>query len=340
MCRAVAGPPVKAMYVYNSNPASIAPNQTAVLLGLRREDLFTVVHEQSWTDTADYADIVLPATTFLEHQDFQGAYGHYYLQHSDPAIAPQGHARSNVAVFRELAARMGFTEPCFRDSEDTMIEQALGNAPSPWLGGITREQLAAEHSIRVQPSGADGGTLPFSSADWFRTPSGRAEFFSETLAARGLDPLPDFVAPVESRHGAGARDYPLELLARKAENHTNSTFGGLPGHRALEAAHAGVLEMHPDDAAARGLRNGDAVEVFNARGRVTLIVRLPQGEPPAVPQGVAACRLGWNKLARGGLGINTLTSERLTDLGGGPTFYSTMVEVRLATEGTPVEDAR
>ncbi len=327
---AADGPPVKALYVYNSNPAVIAPNQTAVLHGLRREDLFTVVHEQSWTDTTDYADIVLPATTFLEHEDFQGAYGHYYLQHSTQAIAPRGEARSNVAVFRGLAARMGFIEPCFQDSEATMIDQALIGAPSPGLAGMTRQRLTAEHSIRVQPVSADGSALPFSTPAWFRTPSGRAEFFSETLAARGLDPLPDYVPPVESRHGAAAAEYPLELLARKADNHMNSTFAGLPGHRALEKEHAGVLEMHPEDAAARGIQNGDVVEVWNARGSLTLIARLPQGEPAAVPPGVAACRLVWNKLARGWRGINTLTSERLTDLGGGPTFYSTMVEVRRA----------
>ena len=141
-------PPVKALFVYNSNPAAIAPNQNAVLRGMMRDDLFTVVHEQFLSDTTDYADIVLPATTFLEHKDFQGAYGHYFLQMSEQAIAPLGEARSNIWLFRQLAERMGFTEPCFQDSVDDMIEQAL-NTPS--IGGITREELERENRIRVAP---------------------------------------------------------------------------------------------------------------------------------------------------------------------------------------------
>jgi anaerobic selenocysteine-containing dehydrogenase len=322
----LSDPSVQAMLVYNSNPAAIAPNQKAVLQGLRREDLFTVVHEQFFTDTTDYADVVLPATTFFEHKDFQGTYGHYYVQLSEAAIAPLGEARSNVTLFRQLAQRMGFTESCFMDSEEDMIDQALRGTNVPWLEGITREQLESQHSIRLKfPQERNGGVFqPFVSEEWFQTPSGKAEFYSETLAAQGCDPLPGYVAADESRHSPLARKFPLELLPRKNDNFMNSTFAGLPAHQAMETAHSGVLEMHPADAHARGIGDGDAVEVFNDRG----IIRLRAKVGASVPAGVAASRLGWNKLTRDGQGVNSLTSETLTDLGGGPTFYSTLVEVR------------
>jgi anaerobic selenocysteine-containing dehydrogenase len=322
----LSDPPVQAMLAYNSNPAVIAPNQKAVLRGLRRDDLFTVVHEQFLTDTTDYADIVLPATTFFEHKDFQGTYGHYYVQLSEPAIAPLGEARSNVTLFRQLAQRMGFTESCFLDSEEDMIDQALSGTNSPWIDGITREQLESEHSIRLKfPQEQQGGAFqPFVSAEWFQTPSGNAEFYSETLAAQGYDPLPGYVAADESRHSPLARKFPLELLPRKNDNYMNSTFAGLSAHQAMETAHSGVLEMHPADAQARGIADGDAVEVFNERGKIPLRAKVGA----SVPAGVAASRLGWNKLTRDGQGVNSLTSETLTDLGGGPTFYSTLVEVR------------
>ncbi len=328
----LSDPPVQAMVVYNSNPAAIAPNQTAVLRGLRRADLFTVVHEQFFTDTTDYADIVLPATTFLEHKDFEGAYGQYHLQLSEQAIAPLGEARSNVTLFRQLAQHMGFTEPCFLDTEDDMIDQALSGTTSPWLEGITREQLEARHSIRVKfpQETNDGAFQPFVSEEWFRTPSGKAEFYSETLAAQGHDPLPGYVAAEESRHSPLARRFPLELLARKGDNYMNSTFAGLASHRVMEATHFGVLEMHPADALARGIADGDAVEVFNERGKIPLRAKVIA----TVPAGVAASRLGWNKLTCDGQGVNVLTSETLTDLGGGPTFYSTLVEVRRTQQGS------
>ncbi len=333
-------PPVQAMMVFNSNPAAIAPNQNTVLRGLRRQDLFTVVHEQFFTDTTDYADIILPATTFCEHKDFQGTYGHYYVQLSEQAIAPRGEARSNVTVFRQLAQRMGFTEPCFLDTEDDMIDQALATH-SPWMQGITRERLEAEHSVRVKfPQEENGGDfLPFTSADWFRTPSGKAEFYSDTLAAQGLDPLPAYVPATESRHAPLARRFPLELLARKADNFMNSTFAALPGHRTMEKSFSGLLELHPADAIARGIVEGDPVEVFNDRGKILLRAKVNAVADGTVPAGVVASRLGWNKLSCGGQGVNTLTSETLTDLGGGPTFYSTLVEVRLARKGNLMSEA-
>ena len=308
----VGGPPVKALFVYNSNPAAIAPNQNDVLRGMRREDLFTVVHEQFFTDTADYADIVLPAPTFLETKDVQGAYGHLYAQVSQQAIAPLGEARNNVRLFGELARRMGFDETCFDDRENDLIEQAL-SSDDPWFAGITRQRLERENHVRLAlPVNDAGVTLPFSSPEWFRTPSGRGE----------LVPVPVFHAPTESR--ANAREYPLEFLPRKADNYMNSTFANLPVHQHMEAKTAGLLEMHATDAEPRGIANGDEVEVFNARGKVRLRAHV-NGH---VGAGVVSARLDWNKLSRDGGNVNRLTSERLTDIGGGPTFYSTLVEVR------------
>jgi len=321
------GPPVKAMFVYNSNPAAIAPNQNSVLRGMMREDLFTVVHEQFFTDTTDYADVVLPAPTFLEVKDVQGAYGHLYAQVSQRAIAPLGEARSNVRLFRDLAQKMGFTEPCFADSENDLIDQALrttGRDPNDaWFAGITRRRLEKEgHIALALPANDAGEVLPFSTKEWFRTPSGKGE----------LTPAPVFVPPAESRGGTAAKsgEYPLEFLPRKADNYMNSTFANIPRHRKMEAKTAGLLEMHPADAAARGLATGDAVEVFNARGRVELRAQVDE----TVPAGVVAARLDWNKLSgasgEGGSNVNALTSETLTDIGGGATFYSTLVEVRKA----------
>ncbi|WP_260703407.1 molybdopterin-containing oxidoreductase family protein [Edaphobacter flagellatus] len=310
----VGGPPVKALFVYNSNPGAVAPNQNDVLRGMRREDLFTVVHEQFFTDTTDYADIVLPAATFLETKDVQGAYGHLYAQLSEQAIAPLGEARNNVRLFGELGRRMGFPEACFDDREDELIDQAIDTG-APWFAGITRTTLEREGHIRIaMPENANGDVLPFSTPEWFRTPSGRGE----------LVPVPVFKAPTESR--ANAREYPLEFLPRKADNYMNSTFANIPVHQRMEAKTAGILEMHASDATSRGIQSGDEVEIFNARG----VIRLRAHVNGHVGAGVVAARLDWNKLSPHGSNINALTSERLTDIGGGATFYSTLVEVRKA----------
>src|SRR5258708_34574151 len=198
------GPPVDALFVYISNPAAVWPTHNDVIRGLQRPDLFTVVHEQFFTDTTDYADIVLPATTFFEHKDLQAAYGHYYLQTSDQAIAPLGECRSNVEVFRALAERMGFEEACFRESVDEMIDAAL-DARNPWLEGIDRERLERESHVRLNfasRKNAGAGTrndqpfLPFAYGN-FRTPSGQAEVYSHSLAAQGLRPVPAFPPPAQ-----------------------------------------------------------------------------------------------------------------------------------------------
>ena len=321
-------PPIQALFVYNANPAAVCPNHAEVIRGLRREDLFTVVHEQFFTDTTDYADIVLPATTFFEHKDLQTAYGHYYLQVSNQAIEPVGECRSNVELFRALAQRMGFCDSCFSQSVDEMIDKAL-DSPNPWLKGITRARLEQEGHVRLRFSEHDHPGkhphhfLPFARGG-FSTPSGKAELYSPALAAQGLDPIVAFTPPVESRHGTAAKSFPLELLARKADNFLNSTFSNLPAVQALEEI--GVLRMHSHDARARGIHSGDPVRVFNSRGEIVLCAEVDG----VVQPGVVAASLHWAKLSPGGSNINILTSEKLTDLGNSATFYSVLVEVELA----------
>ena len=340
----LSNPPVKALFVYNSNPAAVCPNHNAVIRGLKRPDLFTVVHEQFFTDTTDYADIVLPATTFFEHKDLQTAYGHYHLQISNQALDPLGECRSNVELFRSLAERMGFDDACFRESVDSMIDRAL-DSPNPWLKDITRERLEQEQRIRLNFTD-HGGTgvpartvsdpartgedarlssffLPFAEGN-FPTPSGKAEFYSETLQRQGLDPVVAFTPPDESRHGSKSAGFPLELLGRKPDNHLNSSFANLPSVRALEPA-LGHLEMHAADAQPRGIRDGDRVRAFNPRGEIVLEARVNG----SVPAGVVAARLDWARFGPGSRNINVLTSEKLTDMGNAATFYSVSVEVEL-----------
>ncbi len=326
----VDDPAVKALFVYNSNPAAVCPNRNEVVRGLSRPDLFTVVHEQFFTDTTDYADIVLPATTFFEHKDLQDAYGHYYLQVSNQAIEPLGECKSNVDLFRALAERMGFDDHCFRDSVDDLIDQAL-DSPNPWLKGLSRERMQKEGHVRlnfeVNGTGSSKSFLPFAAGN-FRTPTGKAELYNERLKAEGLDPVVAFVPPVESRHAPSAKWFPLELLARKADNFLNTTFSNLPGTQAMEEI--GLLEMSRQDAQSRGIRDGDTVRVFNRRGQIQLKARVDG----AVSPGVVAAKLNWAKLTPGNLNINVLTSEKLTDMGNSATFYSVLVEVELF-QGSP-----
>ena len=327
-------PPIKALFVYGSNPAATCPNHNEVIRGLQRTDLFTVVHEQFLTDTTDYADIVLPATTFFEHKDLQTAYGHYFLQVSDQAIEPLGECRPNVEVFRALADGMGFDDDCFTESVDEMIDSAL-DSDHPWLRGITRERLERESHIRMNfeettpgepgaavPAQSYPAFLPFAHGNFF-TASGKAELFSESLKAQGLDPVVHFEPPSESRHGERAKTFPLEFLARKADNFLNSSFSNLPVIQQMEEP--GLLEMNADDARPRGIADGDQVRVFNSRGDILLRARVDG----AVQHGVVCAHLDWAKLGQQGRNINVLTSEKLTDLGNSATFYSVLVEVEL-----------
>ncbi len=300
-------PPVKAMIVYNSNPAAIAPDQNAIRRGLRRDDLFTVVLDQLQTDTADFADIVLPATTFLEHTDLYKSYGHYYLQLARPALPAPGEARSNQDVFRLLAERMGFTEPCFRDSNDDMIRTAL-DTTHPHLRGITLEALEQNHFIRLN---LPDPFLPFAEGG-FGTPSGKCEFHAETI---------DFQPPIESRHGDAdlrAR-FPLELISPKNTDNMNSTMATRPESHTRN----GIATFHPSDAALRGISTGAEIRLFNDRGACRLLAEVADTVAPGV---VCVPSTRWPKLADDGNNINMLTSQRLTDKGGGASFYSCLVQ--------------
>lgn len=304
-------PPIKALVVYNSNPASIAPNQNLVLAGLRREELFTVVLEQFQNDSADHADILLPATTFLEHTDLYLAYGHYFLQLARPVLPPPGETKPNVEVFRLLAQRMGFDEPCFADSENDMIRTLL-DSKHPFLRGITLERLDREHSVRLNVAPDSEPFLPFADGG-FGTISGKCEFGAEML---------DYQPPIESRLGNAelrAR-FPLELISAKSHDSMNSTFG----NQAASLDQTSTVFLHVDDARPRGIENGDRVRVFNARGSCTLIAGVNGVVRPGV---VFAPSVRWNKHSPERRNVNALTSDRLTDIGGGPTFYSCLVDV-------------
>ena len=304
-------PPVKALVVYNSNPAAVAPNQNAVLKGLRRADLFTVVLEQFQNDTAAHADIVLPATTFLEHTDIYFAYGHYYLQMARPVLPAPGETKSNVEIFRLLAERMGFDDSCFHDSEDDMI-RALLASDHPFIGGITIEELDRERSVRLRVAQNGDPFLPFASGG-FGTPSGKCEFNAGTL---------DYTPPVESRHGDAAlrAQYPLELISPKNDDSMNSTFG----YREDTDRQTSVLKINAGDASLRSISAGDQVRIFNGRGSCLLVAKIDASVPPGV---VCAPSTRWAKLSPAFRNVNALTSERLTDKGGGPTFYSCLVQV-------------
>ena len=306
-------PPVKAMVVYNSNPAAIAPDQNAVRRGLRREDLFTVVLEQFQTDTADFADILLPSTTFLEHTDLYYAYGHYYLQLARPVLPAPGEALPNTEVFRRLAAAMGLHDPCFRHSDDDMLRTLL-DTTHPFVKGITLEELDAKHSVRLNISDP---FLPFAEGG-FGTPSGKCEFHAESL---------HFEPPVESRAGDQVllARFPLELISPKNPDSMNSTFGNRSGTDAQTA----TLTLHPADAAPRGISSGDMVRVTNDRGQCLLTAKVAGDVSPGV---VCAPSVRWPKLAPDHSSVNALTSQRLTDKGGGPVFYSCLVEVALEAD--------
>src|SRR5438128_5926559 len=317
-----AQPPVRALYVYNSNPAAVAPDQSKVLEGLKREDLFTVVHEQFQTDTADYADILLPATTQLEHRDIIKPYGHYYLVHSETAIAPLGEAKPNSEVFRLLAKAMRFEEACFNDSDEEILRQALASN-NPMLKGLTLEQLERDGWARLN---IPETFTPFSDGG-YPTPSGKCEFFSERLQREGLDPLPTYIPPRESPEAAPrlAARFPIQLLSPPANSFLNSTFSHLASF--LKSEKQPFVLINAADAAPRRISDGDRVRVWNDRGQCTLVARLSDRVKPGV-----ACALStwWNKLSPGHRNVNQTVSQALTDLGNGATFYDNLVEIAKA----------
>jgi len=322
-------PPIKALFVYNADPVASAPDTNVVLAGLAREDLFTVVHDTYCTDTARWADIILPATSQLEQLDLHKAYGNYYVQLNTPAIAPLGESKPNTEVFRLLAARLGFTEPCFADSDDDLIEQAL-DSTHPWMAGITRERLERERWVKLTlPQNAPGGGfVPFATGG-FATPSGKVEFYSERLRDLGHDPLPTHVPLVESAEVTPelhAR-YPLTLLTPKAHHFINSTFNAVNTLTRREGRP--TIEISPTDATARGIADGALVRVFNDRGECFLHALVIDRVRPGV---VASPATWWASKFRGGNGINALTPSRPADMGGGATFYTNLVQVESAAQ--------
>jgi anaerobic selenocysteine-containing dehydrogenase len=318
------GPPVRALFVYNANPAAVNPDQSRVLEGLRREDLFTVVHEQFQTDTADYADVLLPATTQLEHFDLHGSYGHLYVQANQPAIAPRGEAKCNTDVFRLLARALGFEPELFEVSDQELARQALAvsRPPQPFRD-ITLEALRKNGPMRLK---LPKDYAPFAEGK-FPTSSGKCELYSPRLAADGLDPLPNYTPPHEdpqTRPDLAAR-YPLQMISPPAPAFLNSTFGNIDSLRA-DAGQPSV-EMHPHDAEPRGIRTGQWVRVFNDRGSYQ--AKAVVGD--SVKPGVAVC-LGvyWNRYTRDGSNVNATTSTALTDFGGGATFFDNLVQIEIA----------
>jgi anaerobic selenocysteine-containing dehydrogenase len=310
-----ANPPVRALVVYNNNPVAVCPESDKVIAGFSREDLFTVVIDHFQTDTADYADFVLPATTQLEHVDVHKSYGHLYALANNAAIAPIGESLPNSEIFRRLAKLMGFTEPCFGDSDEDICRTALGGQMS---GPMSWDELKAAGWQRLD---VPQRFAPFAQGG-FPTPSGKCELYSAWLAKQGVDPLPFYNPPAEVADERLAERYPLAFLSPPARHFLNSTFANLPRFREFEREPH--LDMHPEDAAARGIRDGELVRVFNRRGSYTLRARVNGKPRPGV---VVAPSVWWKKHAPDRRNANNVTSQRIADLGGGSTFYDCRVEV-------------
>ena len=302
------GPKIEALVVYNSNPVAVAPESRQVAAGFRREDLFTVVLEHFLTDTADHADYVLPATTQLEHWDVHASYGHTSLVINEPALTPRGQSRSNAAIFRALAQRMGFDEPCFADDDATLARQAVS-------GPVPFEQLRAVGWARCR---CPRRRSPKAASP---RPSGRAQ-----CDVPGLG-LPDYLPPYESVRSAPelARRFPLAMISPPARNFLNSTFVNVKSLRAIEQEP--VLEIAAADAAARGIADGDEVRVFNDRGDYRCVARVSERARAGVVHGLG---VWWRKYGLDGTNVNELTHQRLTDMGRAPSFYDCLVEVERA----------
>ncbi|MEC5218275.1 anaerobic selenocysteine-containing dehydrogenase [Actimicrobium sp. GrIS 1.19] len=314
---AAFGPKIDALLVYNSNPVAVAPQSGVVMQGFAREDLFTVVLEHFQTDTADYADIVLPATTQLEHVDAHSAYGHLYMMANNAAIAPLGEAKPNTEIFRLIAAAMGFDDPCFQESDDAIAAKAFDARDARAIHFDWDALKRTGWQKLVVPDGPfiEGG---------FPTPSGKCEFYSATMLADGLDPLPTYIAPYESvaSNPALAQRYPLAMISPPARNFLNSTFVNVTSLRDTEGEPH--LDMHPDDAKARQIATDDMVRIFNDRGSFLAKARVTERARQGLVVGLS---IWWKKFGVDGKNANELTSQRLTDMAGGPTFYDLLVEV-------------
>ena len=311
------GPKIDALIVYNGNPVAIAPDSKKVAQGFARDDLFTVVLEHFQTDTADYADIVLPATTQLEHVDIHATYGHLYMMANNAAIAPLGESLPNTAIFRRIAERMGFDDACFSETDDAIAAQAFdANHPRAihfdWL---SLKRTGWQKLQMPDAPFADGG---------FATPSGKCEFYSDAMRRDGFDPLPTYVPPYESvaSNPHLAKKYPLAMISPPARNFLNSTFVNVTSLRATEGEPH--LDIHPDDATFRQIANNDLVRIFNERGSFIAKARVTDRARLGLVVGLS---IWWKKFAADGKNANELTSQRLTDMAGGPTFYDVLVEV-------------
>jgi anaerobic selenocysteine-containing dehydrogenase len=311
------GPKIEALIVYNSNPVAVAPDSERVAAGFARDDLFTVVLEHFQTDTADYADLLLPATTQLEHLDLHKSYGHTHVMVNLPAIAPVGDARPNTEIFRGIARSMGLQEPALYESDEAVAATAL-HWNDRALEGVSWETLKQTGWAKLNLPDA-----PFAEGA-FRTPSGKCEFFSERLAQQGLDPLPDYLPPHESAERAPelAARYPLAMISPPARNFLNSTFVNVESLRSTEGEPH--LDIHPSDARRRLVSDGDQVRIFNDRGSMQARARVTDKAREGLVVGLS---IWWKKLAPDGRNANQVTSQALTDLGGSATFYDCLVEI-------------
>jgi anaerobic selenocysteine-containing dehydrogenase len=320
----VGGPPVKSLIVYNSNPAAVAPELGRVRQGLLREDLFTVVLEHFQTDTADYADWLLPATTQLEHWDVHSSYGHLYVTLNRPAIEPVGDSLPNSEIFRRLAGKMGFDDPEFLDTDLELIQQALSSS-RPEMEGVTLQQLLEDGWVRLN---VPAPYMPLAAPARLSTPSGKIQILAPELADFGLNPLPDYLPPAElertvSRTASGRGS--LMLLSPPEHRLMNSTFANVPTIRL--ATGSATLLIHPDDAAARDIEHGMRVRIWNARGHFFAEAMLTDAVRPGV---VASHGVRWGRFSEDGRTVNDTTSQGVTDLGGGAVFYDNAVEVEYA----------
>jgi anaerobic selenocysteine-containing dehydrogenase len=310
-------PPVKALVVWSSNPAQVAPDQRQVLAGLRREDLFTLVVEQFMTDTAAHADVILPATTQLEHLDAVFSWGHHFYTLNEPAIAPLGEAKPTTEAFRLLAARLGFDDPLFRETDERLLERLLADAP----GGVTLERLRERGWVKID---LGQGVAPHAEGG-FMTPSGRLGLRADWLADAGLDPLPFYDPPAEVADAALAKRFPLALVTPKTHLFLNSTFVNV--RRQHSAQPEPYVVVAPGDAAARGIADGQRVRVFNDRGAFTVAARVSDAARP----GVLVAPMGWwSGDYADGASSQATTPQRLTALGAAPTFNDNRVELEAA----------
>lgn len=311
------GPKIEALIVYNSNPVAVAPESAKVAQGFAREDLFTVVLEHFQTDTADYADILLPATTQLEHVDVHATYGHLYMMANNAAIAPLGEAKPNTEIFRLLSARMGFDDPCFTESDDAIAAQAFDKGDTRAIH-FDWDSLKRKGWQKLNTPDA-----PFANGG-FPTPSGKCEFYCERMKADDLDPLPTYIAPHESlaSNPQLGKRYPLAMISPPARNFLNSTFVNVQSLRDTEGEPH--VDIHPIDAAERGIRNGEQVRIHNERGSFVAKARVTDRARKGLVVGLS---IWWKKFAADGKNANEVTSQRLTDMGSAPTFYDVLVQV-------------